>query len=71
MASSAPGGASSTAVGGTGVGVGVSVGIWVAVMVGLGKGVSVASESVDDTIPQAAINQPMQTRKMVYMVERV
>jgi len=68
MASSAPEGARSTAVGGTGVGVGAWVGIGVTVMVGLGVRVGVGFDSVDDTIPQAAISQPMQVRKMAYMV---
>lgn len=68
MASSAPEGARSTAVGGTGVGVGVAVGIGVTVMVGLGVRVGVGFDSVDDTIPQAATSQPMQARKRVYMV---
>lgn len=68
MASSAPGGARSTAVGGTGVDVGVSVGIGVTVMVGLGERVGVGFDRVDDTIPQAAVSQLMQVRKMMYMV---
>jgi hypothetical protein len=37
-------------------------------MVGLGVRVGVGLDSVDDTIPQAATSQPMQARKMVYMV---